>query len=125
MERVKYNGKEYPIACNMFTLIQYTKRVEEQYLNVALSKLQNVMGEGGIEVDALESWATLFHCMLEAGAKKEGQKLDLTLEDCYESTMDVNVVNAVMDALSKGMPITETERPQKETDSKKKELATS
>ena len=116
---VAINGKEYAIVCNMFVLIQFSKRIGEKNLTTALNKLSSIGGAEGIKVEGVDAWAAILFELLLAGAKKTGEALDLSLEDCYETVMDTELILEVSQVITDSMPSAEHSRNAKKKGQKK------
>lgn len=114
------NGKEYVLKCDVYTLVQFAKKIGEESITVAMGKLATMGGADGIKVEGVENWATILFEMLKRGAKKTGVELDLTLEDCFETITDADLIEEAVNIISESLPSPETIR--KDT-SKKKALA--
>ena len=108
-----FKGKEYDVVCNMYVLHQYCKRIGENNLTKALNSLATIGGADGIQADGIERWSSIFYEMLLAGAKKNGEKLDLTFEDCFDSVLDAELIETVTGVIVASMPNENTVRPSK------------
>lgn len=109
----KINGKEYPLKCDVYTLVQFCKRINEESITKAMNKLSTMGGADGIRVDGVENWAAILFEMLKRGAKKEGVELDLSLEDCYETITDVDLIEEAVSIIAASLPAPETIRSTK------------
>jgi hypothetical protein len=114
MTLVKINGKDYPIECSIYVLVQYCKRIGENSVTVAMSNLSNIGDANGIKADGVENWASILYEMLLRGSKKAGKELDLDIEDCYDTITDVELISTVIGVIASSMPDAETIRKSKE-----------
>tara|TARA_R110002020_G_scaffold231553_3_gene442751 strand:+ start:45 stop:407 length:363 start_codon:yes stop_codon:yes gene_type:complete len=110
---VKINGKEYTLKSDVYTLVQFCKRINEESITVAMAKLSKMGGPDGIRVDGVENWAAILFEMLKRGAQKTGVELDLTIEDCYETITDVELIEEAVAIIAASLPAPETMRKSK------------
>ena len=114
------NGKEYALRCDVYTLVQFCKRINEESITAAMAKLSSMGGADGIKVEGVENWAAILFEMLKRGAQKTETDLDLTLEDCYETITDVELIEEAVGIIAESLPAPETMR---KSDGKKKAVA--
>ena len=101
---ISFKGKEYHLVCNMYVLLQFCKRINENSLTSALKRLSSMGGADGIKVDGLESWSAILYEMLLQGAKVNGTDLDITYEDCFETVLDTELVEEATKVILDSLP---------------------
>ena len=106
----KINGKEYNLRCDVYTLVQFCKRINEESINAAFAKLSKMGGANGIKVEGVETWAAILFEMLKRGAQKGGVELDLTFEDCFETITDVDLIEEATAIMIAALPEPDTIR---------------
>lgn len=117
MKKVEIEGKEYDLVFNNFVLYKLCKGLKEpdgeplKTISGAISRLSGMMSEdGSLTVDGLEAFSMLTFEMLSEGARKGKSSIPFTLEDCFNFTSDIEIVNIVSSVFTDGMPAPETQK---------------
>ena len=115
MKKVSVEGKEYDLVFNNFVLYKLCKGLGEKNISGAINRLSGMMDkDGGLTVDGLEAFSMLTFEMLSEGARKSKKPIPFSLEDCFNFTSDIEVVNIVSSVFTEGMPAPETQKAQSE-----------